>query len=221
MLYCIFGKSVIEEFRRDEMEDYLDLVRGFEAKKRAIKSEQRVGFTLPVSLIELIKMKHKNVDSAIEKSDYKNKVWFSKQKLRIHPDCFYLLFHETNDKIVSFIRETLSHPELNGVETILMVGDYSECELMQTTCRKAFGKTIQLVIPEEAGQVVVKGAVVYAHNRVSAASLARFLFSYNFKYSNYCLCTYHINLHCSEVNLKKYEQSKETTYKTPQKTHAD
>ena len=53
----ICGRNVMEELKTTELEDYMDLFREFETKKRSITSKQtsKVVITLPVSLIDLVK----------------------------------------------------------------------------------------------------------------------------------------------------------------------
>jgi hypothetical protein len=42
-----------------------------------------------------------------------------------------------------------------------MVGGFSECELVQDAIRDKIGTSIKLIIPEEAGLAVLKGAVLF------------------------------------------------------------
>jgi hypothetical protein len=44
-----------------------------------------------------------------------------------------------------------------------MVGGFSECELVQDAIRDKIGSSITLIIPEEAGLAVLKGAVLFGH----------------------------------------------------------
>jgi hypothetical protein len=72
------------------------------------------------------------------------------------------LFTPTIDSIITLMKNTLSNRSTNGVSNILMVGGFSECPLIQEAVQKAFrGKRI--IIPEDAGMSVLKGAILFGH----------------------------------------------------------
>ncbi|CAC5406610.1 unnamed protein product [Mytilus coruscus] len=51
---------------------------------------------------------------------------------------------------------------IKEVKHVLMVGGFSECQLMQSAVRKAFPDQ-RIIIPDEAGLSVLKGAVLFGH----------------------------------------------------------
>jgi hypothetical protein len=72
------------------------------------------------------------------------------------------LFTPTIDSIITLMKNTLSNRSTNDLSTILMVGGFSECPLIQDAVQAAFpGKRI--IIPEDAGMSVLKGAVLFGH----------------------------------------------------------
>jgi activator of 2-hydroxyglutaryl-CoA dehydratase len=55
-----------------------------------------------------------------------------------------------------------------------MVGGFSECELVQDAIRDKIRSSITLIIPEEAGLAVLKGAVLFGHQpKLSMVGLNR------------------------------------------------
>ncbi|CAG2215186.1 unnamed protein product [Mytilus edulis] len=55
-----------------------------------------------------------------------------------------------------------------------MVGGFSECELLQDAVRAKIGAPRKLIIPEEAGLAVLKGAVLFGHQpRVVSQRISR------------------------------------------------
>ncbi|CAG2194742.1 unnamed protein product [Mytilus edulis] len=56
-----------------------------------------------------------------------------------------------------------------------MVGGFADCELIQHRMKEKFGKHKKIIIPAEAGLVVLKGAVLYGHQPkvISARFLRR------------------------------------------------
>jgi molecular chaperone DnaK (HSP70) len=82
-------------------------------------------------------------------------------KLRFNADLMIKLFTPTIDSIITLMKNTLSNRSTNDLSTILMVGGFSECPLIQDAVQAAFpGKRI--IIPEDAGMSVLKGAVFVA-----------------------------------------------------------
>ena len=159
----ICGRHVMEELKTKELEDYLDLFREFETKKRSIRPKQtsKVVITLPVALTDLVKKQHKKFENAVEASCHKMSVNYGRQKLHISPEAFRDLFEPTIASLIRLIGKLLDNPKLSDLRTILMVGGFSECELVQDAIRDKIGTSIKLIIPEEAGLAVLKGAVLF------------------------------------------------------------
>ncbi|CAG2215187.1 unnamed protein product [Mytilus edulis] len=59
----ICGTKVMEDLKSIELEDYIDLFREFETKKRSVRNNNQtnVVITLPVSLTDLVKQQHKSL----------------------------------------------------------------------------------------------------------------------------------------------------------------
>ncbi|CAG2210702.1 unnamed protein product [Mytilus edulis] len=51
------------------------------------------------------------------------------------------------------------------VKSIILVGSFSECSLVQETIRKTFS-TRNVIVPEDSGLAVLKGAVIYGHKKM-------------------------------------------------------
>lgn len=60
----------------------------------------------------------------------------------------------------------LSKPKVKGTNVILMVGSFSICEIVQIAIRKAFQK-YRVVVPFQAEQAIIKGAVLFGHSGIS------------------------------------------------------
>ena len=165
LLSEICSGNVMEELKTTELEDYVDMFREFETKKRSIRTNQqnKVVITLPLSLILLVKKHHKTFEKAVAESCHKRNVEYRKEKLHISSETFRDLFKPTIDSLISLIGKLLDNPKLSDLRTILMVGGFSECELVQDAIRTKTGSSIKLIIPEEAGLAVLKGAVLFGH----------------------------------------------------------
>ena len=172
----ICGRNVMEELKTTELEDYLDLFREFETKKRSIRPKQtnKVVITLPVALTDLVKKQHNKFENAVEVSRHKMSVNYVRQKLQISPEAFRDLFKPTIDSLIRLIGKLLDNPKLSDLRTILMVGGFSECELVQVAIRDKIGTSMKLIIPDEAGLAVLKGAVLFGHQpKIVSRRIAR------------------------------------------------
>jgi molecular chaperone DnaK (HSP70) len=161
VLQEIAGEKVISEFKENKGKNplsYLDLVREFEAVKRTVGTEKKtkVNLTIPfVAIDEKCKdFEGKSLQSAIDSSSYVDKITLCSDRLRFNADLIIKLFTPTIDSIITLMKNTLSNRSTNGLSTILMVGGFSECPLIQDAVQVAFpGK--RLIIPEDAGMSVL------------------------------------------------------------------
>lgn len=163
----LVGREVWDNFQMEYMEDYLEITRSFEAKKRSINSDE-VGNTripIPLALLHLTTRSHrvKTFKEVIEKNDaYRNNVNFSNGKLVIDNNFLRGFFKKTIDQIVGHVDEIFQESIARNVETIIMVGGFSECSLVQDAIKKHFG-SVSIIVPEEPGLAVLKGAVYFGH----------------------------------------------------------
>ena len=176
----LVGKQVIETLKEENMDDYLELMREFETKKRSITVSKggKVSMTFPVTISELVKKSRKDnsMENALKASRYCNSVNWKTQKLQINAELFRSLFDETIDGVVGHIEEVLRDRQALDVENILMVGGFSECELVQKKVREVFSEK-RIIVPDEAGLAVLKGAVLYGHiPRAISMRVSRFTY---------------------------------------------
>ncbi|CAG2256454.1 unnamed protein product [Mytilus edulis] len=157
----------MENFRLKEHEDYIDLFQEYQTKKHSIRSDQNntVIITLPVSLIYLVEQKHRVFQTAIEQSPYKETVRYNKQKLYIPSDTFRGIFVPSIRAMIKHIEEMQKIPQVEDIDILMMVGGFVECKLVQDAVRSYFGNSKSIIIPEEAGMAVMKGAVLLALSR--------------------------------------------------------
>lgn len=170
----IIKDAAFEKFCKQHIADHLDLRRELEMKKRTItpKSKNKVTLKVPVALAEAYKSSTKGtstVENAIDKSSYKGKISWLPDKIRLDAELFKGIFKPCTDKIVNHIKDLLKYPEMKGTNTFLMVGGFSESEMVQEAIMKALpGKNV--IIPDEAGLSVLKGAVIFGHRPVAITS---------------------------------------------------
>ncbi|WAQ95250.1 HS12A-like protein, partial [Mya arenaria] len=109
------------------------------------------------------------VDEAYEKfldevtGVYKESVSFIGDKLRVEAKIAMKFFDIPIDSIIAHVSSLIQKPTVSGCSVIVMVGGFSESTLLQDRIRSKFS-TMDVITPNEAGTVVLKGAVIFGHN---------------------------------------------------------
>ncbi|KAK3099987.1 hypothetical protein FSP39_013033 [Pinctada imbricata] len=161
----IIGPVKYENFKENNMEDYIDLFRSFETKKRTINPdlEERItGLFVPPGFTSIVKGGKKGLETVISQSKHAKTVTFEKGKFKWKNKDFANFFNATIQHILGHIEELFQRPSMKDVKTILMVGGFSECKLVQVAIRNRFPEK-RIFIPEDSGLAVLKGAVYVGH----------------------------------------------------------
>lgn len=72
------------------------------------------------------------------------------------------MFQEPVDSVIEHVDNLLREPAVKGCSAIIMVGGFSESPMLQETVKTKF-PNLKIIVPEEAGLAVLKGAVIYGH----------------------------------------------------------
>ncbi|KAL5016488.1 hypothetical protein ScPMuIL_006077 [Solemya velum] len=158
------GESSLETFVQRHTEDYLELFREFELKKKDLKpnTDGRVVLRLPYSFRRMYDARIKRLGKNQKHVDEEKGVSVSKDKMIIQASEMKKCFEKAISSITEHLKEILFKPEMLNVNSILMVGGFSESILLQTAVADTFPE-MRLVVPQEAGSAVLKGAVIYGH----------------------------------------------------------
>ncbi|XP_060559263.1 heat shock 70 kDa protein 12A-like [Ruditapes philippinarum] len=166
----IFGRTVLEILKQESCTEMLDMVRTLELKKRQFKStsddEGKVNLTLPSSLFEIYQEENKTEDitDKLKRMYPKNEVTKKRGRLIIDEEIFSNMFEESIESLTDNIKAIFARPDMESINTLVLVGGYSECEILKTTIRETF-RDKRVIIPEEAATAVVKGAVLFGHDQ--------------------------------------------------------
>ena len=168
ILVELFGAGILQEFGKSNGHDLLLLTRDFERKKKTFKisSEElnSVKLSIPYSLIEKVEAEKKRTFAeVIATSKYNEQLRFKREKLTINSVLFMDMFKEPIQKIIHEIRTIFQHERCSDVSAIMMVGGFSEADVLQSAVQKAF-TDIKVFIPVDGSLSVLKGAVIYGHN---------------------------------------------------------
>lgn len=168
----IATKEMIENYSRKYPDDYLSLFEDFEKNKRSCRKGQVCTLKIPVSFEEeCSNTLGTDVNILINNSEYKDTFILRRDKMRIKS--FETFFQSACRGIIKLLDELFQSPKLKDVNKILMVGGFSESCLFQEALRDAF-PTCQLVVPEEPGLAVLRGAVVFGfYPRTESCRISR------------------------------------------------
>ncbi|KAL3871162.1 hypothetical protein ACJMK2_039178 [Sinanodonta woodiana] len=158
----LVGSSVYDEFKKTDLDDYLSMLRDFERKKRNTEPDknQTVTMRLPQSLNKLFNENaHANLSGSIQVKGVKA----TSDKLRLDPDIMKGFFKVALEELGEHLKSLFGDGSLDGIDTILLVGGFSESKMLQTYVKNMLPNK-RFIVPSEAGLAVLKGAVLFGHN---------------------------------------------------------
>ncbi|XP_068807720.1 heat shock 70 kDa protein 12A isoform X1 [Struthio camelus] len=164
LLCKIFGEDFIEQFKIKRPAAWVDLMIAFESRKRAAAPDRTnpLNITLPFSFIDYYKkFRGHSVEHALRKSNVDFVKWSSQGMLRMSPDAMNALFKPTIDQIVQHLSDVLDKPEVTNVKFLFLVGGFAESPLLQQAVQSAFGSRCRVIIPQDVGLTILKGAVLF------------------------------------------------------------
>ncbi|XP_053400261.1 heat shock 70 kDa protein 12A-like [Mercenaria mercenaria] len=154
-------------FKSTKKLDALELAATLEMKKRQCKakSSDEITISLPNSLYTLYhKIKGKDLQSDLGIGQFVKTVRMRNDKLRVGNDKFKELFENAKLLLLEHLKELCDKPELKNVSTLMMVGGFSESPIMHKAVMEAFPNK-HVIIPQEAGTIVMRGAVIYGFKK--------------------------------------------------------
>ncbi|XP_045176740.1 heat shock 70 kDa protein 12A-like [Mercenaria mercenaria] len=161
----LFGQRTMERFKREQMADYFDVQREFELKKRNIMTDTtgKITFRLSASLREIYEeAEGANLKRKVADMSLNDKVTFTSDKLRLDVSIVRGWFRVPINEIIVHMKNLLAEEKMKNVKKILLVGGFGECQLVQENLRSQLqNKTV--IVPNEAGLAVLKGAVRFGH----------------------------------------------------------
>ncbi|MBN3307160.1 HS12B protein, partial [Amia calva] len=164
MLCKIFGADFIESFKAKRPAAWVDLTIAFEARKRTAMPGRAsaLNISLPFSFIDFYKQhRGHSVETALRKSNMNIVKWSSQGMLRLTPEAMNELFQPTISQIIQHIADLMQKPEVRGVRFLFLVGGFAESPMLQHAVQSAFGRGCRIIIPQDVGLTILKGAVLF------------------------------------------------------------
>ena len=178
-LISIFGADIYTEFKETFPASALDIQRDFESRKRSLKPKdegKKITICSVQNLQELYKEKHKeDIKIGIKDHPHANKIQFiAGGKLRLDAKLLKSFFKPCIDKMVCHIKELVKKPAVKDTKVFLLVGGFSESDIVFAAVKDALPGA-SVINPPEPGLAVLKGAVIFGHSPVAVSSrIARY-----------------------------------------------
>ncbi|KAH3730703.1 hypothetical protein DPMN_056695 [Dreissena polymorpha] len=177
----IAGNDAIQRFKDENVEEYLDLLRDFEAKKRGTDaaSKTNIAIKIPPTLFGIVQgMTQMSLQDKLQASSYEKTVTLTKTKLRLDADVMRSFVCGNLLQMIQHTSDLLERPECKNVDAILMVGGFSESKFLQEMFKLNF--KLPPIVPPKAGLAVLIGAVIYGH-RPTAITERKSIYTYGIK----------------------------------------
>ncbi|XP_060589192.1 heat shock 70 kDa protein 12A-like [Ruditapes philippinarum] len=162
----IAGPETFQQFKEKHMDDYIDLLRMFEFKKRGTSPGHsgKVTFRIPPTFAETIKdATGLSIQDKIMSSAFKGQVTYVSGKARVDVEIVQSFFTQSVDSILQHLASLLGERMNRECTAIVMVGGFSQSSILQDAVKRAFGRRYNVIIPKDAGLAVLKGAVIFGH----------------------------------------------------------
>lgn len=161
----IVTEEMIEGYRNEFTKDYNELFREFENKKRECRkgngSDSYLTFKFPISFTaKCYETFNTDIITLVNKSRFRDKMFWKSDKIAIDFPTFETFFQPACDEIVRHVKKLLQSSTVKDVEMILMVGGFSESDILQDVIRRGF-PNCQVIVPKEAGLTILRGAVSF------------------------------------------------------------
>ncbi|XP_015269508.1 PREDICTED: heat shock 70 kDa protein 12B [Gekko japonicus] len=164
LLCQIFGEDFIATFKAKRPAAWVDLTIAFEARKRTAAPHRHnpLNISLPFSFIDFYR-KHRgqNVETALKRSSVNLVKWSSQGMLRMSSEAMNELFQPTICQIINHIDDLMKKPEVQGVKFLFLVGGFAESAVLQHAVQSAFSGLCRVIIPQDVGLTILKGAVLF------------------------------------------------------------
>ncbi|WAR14055.1 HS12B-like protein [Mya arenaria] len=167
MLNELFGENALTELRKTEMNDYFDVTREFEHKKRSFDTDKtkQIIVRISASLKDFAeKYSSKSLEELIASLKVRENAITTRgnDKLKIDVTVVQTWFKRPIDLLIQHLKSLLAEPKIKSVRTVILVGGFGESAYVQERIRNELAG-IRLIVPPDAGLAVLKGAVRFGH----------------------------------------------------------
>ena len=166
LLIGMFNKRVYDRFVKESSDDWIELWRTFEGKKKTCGN----GDVIIRNIASLFDFYKEEIGSefkdTLEDSVYSSRIKVrGGGKLQIDNSTMKGLFARSIESTLAHVKSKLEDDNAVGINTVLMVGGFSDAAVLQEAFKHEFDSHINIVIPKDATSSVLRGAVIYGPRR--------------------------------------------------------
>jgi hypothetical protein len=166
ILVRIFGADIIKQFKQQYMNEYWELMKSFELKKRTYEGNGRIVLTFPIQILELhSQFVGETVNETLLQSNFADRIEFKQGKVFLTESLVKEIFSTAFNSIIEKTDEIIK--DVPNISCIILVGGFSESVYPQKVMLERFDN---IIIPKERAAAVLKGAVIYGHETKAIAS---------------------------------------------------
>lgn len=159
----IAGEGSMQSFAKINLEDYLNVFRDFESKKREVKDDAKLKIKIPLAFDKYVKQRKQiGINKALQNLQYGDRATYKTYRLCLDPSVYLTFFQKAIDGVMKCMENILTNKKFEDVTDIILVGGFSECTVIQKALRERF-QSHRFIIPMDAGLAVLKGAVYFGH----------------------------------------------------------
>nr|XP_034301188.1 heat shock 70 kDa protein 12A-like [Crassostrea gigas] len=165
IMYSIFGKEIIEEFKK-QTADYMDMESNIELRKRDITVGSKLQLPILPSLADLCKtVEGKSYKELITQSkEYAGVVKVRTGKLSFEPELVEEIFDlNKTSNIFTSVSKALRNPNTKGIKDIILVGGFAQADFIGKQFKEEFAE-YNVIIPTDPVLAVLNGAVMFGQN---------------------------------------------------------
>ena len=163
LLNELIGEERVTKYAKENPADWLVLMNDFEGKKQGFRilKNKTTNIRVPASFSTLTKKVKRSALKCHGESDITLR---TNEYICLSSKVMKGLFKPVLDCIKEHLTTVLRRPRLSKVETMLLVGGFSDSALLQEELRNEFSKRYRVLVPRDAVTAVLKGAVLFGKN---------------------------------------------------------
>ena len=181
----IFGADLYTQFKEQYPKKELEIQRHFETKKRSIKRPKDANKKITVCSIGKLQKMYKtkmgdDIKTSIRQHPLGNHIDIAAEQLRVDFQTLHNhLFKPCVDNIVRHIKDLVEKSEIRDTKVFLLVGGFSESDIVHSALKSALPNA-SVLNPPEPGLAVLKGAVIFGHSPIAVSSrIAKYSYGVN------------------------------------------
>ena len=161
VLEDVFGKKVIDAFKKEKPVEWINLSDEFEDKKKSFQPRYKhMEINLPSSLCKWFEEENEiEISSALQTGKYASDIKFNGNKMVITATLMKALFAKSVGETIAQTKTVIS--KIGPVDVIFMVGGFAASPMLQIPMKEAF---VDTEIINRDGDAVAAGAIIVGPN---------------------------------------------------------